>query len=108
MLFAFAPKYVVYLCTEFNRFYFLPSYYWTYIMTVDAYDAVTDFPSFKHLLFLYKNLSDDGKTFLVILGISERGSMFSMDFIPLYEDFIPLYEKLFKESDHTALEHPCP
>ena len=27
--------------------------------------------------------------------------MFSMD-------FIPLYEKLFKESDHTTPEHPCP
>ena len=27
--------------------------------------------------------------------------MFSMD-------FIPLYEKLFKESYHTTLEHPCP
>ena len=66
-------------------------------MTVNAYDAVTDFPSFKHLLFLYKNLSDDGKTFLIILGISERGSMFSMDFIPLYDE-------LFKESDHTVLE----
>ena len=27
--------------------------------------------------------------------------MFSMDFIPLYEE-------LFKESDHTTLEHSCP
>ena len=63
--------YVVNLCAEFNRFCFLSSYYWTYIMTVNADDAVTDFLSFKHFLFLYKNLSDDGKTFLVILGISE-------------------------------------
>ena len=28
-------------------------------MTVNAYDAVTDFPSFKQLLFLYKNLVAD-------------------------------------------------
>ena len=93
--------YVVYLCTELDRFYFLASYNRAYIMTVNADNTVPDLPAFKQILFLYKNLSDDGKTFLVILGISERGSMFSMD-------FIPLYEKLFKESDHTALEHPCP
>ena len=27
--------------------------------------------------------------------------MFSMDFVPLYEE-------LFKKPDHTTLEHPCP
>ena len=70
-------------------------------MTVNADNTVTDLPAFKQILFLYKNLSDDGKTLPVIPGISERGSMFSMD-------FIPLYEKLFKESDHTTPEHPCP
>ena len=43
----------------------------TYIMTVNADDAVTDFPPFKHFLFLYKHLSDDGKTLMIILGISE-------------------------------------
>ena len=93
--------YVVDLRTELDGLCFLASYNGTYIMTVNADDAVPDLLPYKHFLFLYKNLSDDGKTFLVILGISERGSMFSMD-------FIPLYEKLFKESDHTALEHPCP
>ena len=40
-------------------------------MTVKADDAVTDFPAFKHFLFLYKNLSDDGKTLPVIPGIAE-------------------------------------
>ena len=40
-------------------------------MAVNADDAVTDFLPFKHLLFLYKNLSDDGKTLLVILSIAE-------------------------------------
>ena len=38
---------------------------------IAADDAVTDFPPFKHFLFLYKHLSDDGKTLMVILGISE-------------------------------------
>ena len=70
-------------------------------MTVIADDAVTDFPSFKQLLFLYKNLSDDGKTFLVILGISERGSVPAMNFISRYVEF-------FKKPDHTTLEHSCP
>ena len=63
--------YVVNLCTEFNGFCFLASYDRTYVMTVDADDAVTDFPSFKHFLLLYKNLSDDGKTLPVIPGIPE-------------------------------------
>ena len=39
------------------------------IMTVNAYDAVTNLPAFKHFLFLYKNLSDDGKPLLAILCI---------------------------------------
>ena len=63
--------YVVNFCTEFNGFYFLASYDRTYVMTVDAGDAVTDFPSFKQFLLLYKNLSDDGKTLPIILCISE-------------------------------------
>ena len=63
--------YVVNFCTEFNGFYFLASYDRTYVMTVDAGDAVTDFPSFKQFLLLYKNLSDDGKTLPVIPGIPE-------------------------------------
>ena len=63
--------YVVNLCTELDRFYFLASHNGTYIMTVNADDAVTDFTSFKQFLLLYKNLSDYGKTFLIILCISE-------------------------------------
>ena len=63
--------YVVNLCTEFNGFCFLSSYYWTYIMTVNADDTVTNFLPFKHFLFLYKNLSDDGKPLSVILCIAE-------------------------------------
>ena len=70
-------------------------------MTVDADDAVTDFPTFKHFLFLYKNLSDDGKTLPIILCISEWYPVLPMNLIPLYEE-------LFKESDHTPLEHSCP
>lgn len=63
--------YVVNLCTELNRLYFLASYNGTYIMTANADYAVTDFTSFKQFLLLYKNLSDYGKTFLIILCISE-------------------------------------
>ena len=70
-------------------------------MTVNADDAVTDFTFFKHFLFLYKNLSDDGKTLMVILGIPEQGSVLAMNLIPLYEEFL-------KKSDHTTLEHSCP
>ena len=40
-------------------------------MTVNADNTVTDLPAFKQILFLYKNLSDDGKTLPVIPGISE-------------------------------------
>ncbi len=48
-------------------------------MTVDADDAVTDFPPFKDFLFLYKNLSDDGKTLLVLRGIPEEGFVLPMN-----------------------------
>ena len=63
--------YVVDLRTELDGLCFLASYNGAYIMAVNADDAVPDLPAFKQLLFLYKNLSDDGKTLLVILGISE-------------------------------------
>ena len=63
--------YIIDLCTELDGLGFLASDDGTYIITVNADDAVTDFPPFKHFLFLYKLLSDDGKTFLVILGIAE-------------------------------------
>ena len=69
-------------------------------MTINADNAVTDFPTFKHLLFLYKELPDGGKMFLIVLCISEW-------FPVLLMNIIPLYKKLFKKSDHTALEHPC-
>ena len=63
--------YIIDLCTELDGFGFLASYDGTYIMAVDADDAITDFSAFKHFLFLYKNLSDDGKTLPIILCISE-------------------------------------
>ena len=63
--------YIVNLSTKLDRFYFLDSDDGTYIMTVNANDAVTDFTPFKEFLFLFKNFSDDGKTLLVVLGISE-------------------------------------
>ena len=63
--------YIIDLCTELDGLGFLASDDGTYIITVNADDAVTDFPPFKHFLFLYKHLSDDGKTLLVILCISE-------------------------------------
>ena len=63
--------YIIDLCTELDGFGFLASYDGTYIMAVDADDAITDFSAFKHFLFLYKNLSDDGKTLPVILCIPE-------------------------------------
>lgn len=89
------------VCTELDRLCFLASYNETYIMTANADDVVTDLPALKQIPFLWKNPSDDGKTLPVVLCITEWDSMFSMD-------FIPLYEKSFKESDHTLLEHPCP
>ena len=63
--------YVVDLRTELDEFGFLASYDGTYIMMVNADDTVTDFPPFKHFIFLYKDLSDNRKTFLVILCIPE-------------------------------------
>ena len=63
--------YVIDLRTELDRLCFLTSYNGTYIMTVNADNTVTDLPAFKQILFLYKNLSDDGKTLPVIPGISE-------------------------------------
>ena len=70
-------------------------------MAVNADDAVTDLPAFKHFLLLYKDLSDDGQPFPVIRCVSEWDTVLPMDSIPLYEEF-------FKKPDHTALEHPCP
>lgn len=72
----FNKRYAVYLYVaslriELDEFYFLASYDETYIMTVNVDDAVTDLPAFKHFLFLYKNLSDDGKPLSVILCIAE-------------------------------------
>ena len=93
--------YIIDLCTELDGLGFLASDDGTYIITVDADDAVTDFPPFKHFLFLYKHLSDDGKTLLVILCISEESTVLAMDPIPLTEE-------LFKKLDHTALKHSSP
>lgn len=70
-------------------------------MAVDADNAVADLPVFKHLLFLYKDFPDYGKSFLIILCVSEYGLVLSVD-------VIPLYEKLFQEFDHTVLEYPYP
>ena len=92
--------YVVNLCTELDGFGFLASDDGTYIMTVNAYNTVTDLTVFKHFLLLYKDFFDDGKTFLIILCISVRGSVLSMNFIALYEEFL-------KKSDHTTLKHLC-
>ena len=63
--------YIIDLCTELSGLCFLTSYDRTYIMPVNTNNTVTDFPEFKHFLFLYKNLPDYGKLFLTILGISE-------------------------------------
>ena len=67
-----AYLYIVDLCIELDGFGSLASYDGTYIMAVDADDAITDFLPLKHLLFLYKNLSDDGKTLPVILCIQSE------------------------------------
>lgn len=58
--------YVISLCTELDRFCLLAPYDRAYVMTVN-----TDLPAFKEFLFLYKDLSDDGKPFLIILCIFE-------------------------------------
>ena len=63
--------YVVDLRAELDGLCFLASYNGTYIMAVNADDAVTELLPFKQILFLHKNLSDDGKTLLVILRIAE-------------------------------------
>ena len=63
--------YIIDLCTELDGLGFLALTMGRGILTVNADDAVTDFPPFKHFLFLYKHLSDDGKTLMIILGISE-------------------------------------
>lgn len=63
--------YIVDFRTELSGLCFLTSYDRTYIMPVNTNNTVTDFPEFKHFLFLYKNLPDYGKLFLTILGISE-------------------------------------
>lgn len=63
--------YVARLCTEFDRFCLLAPYDRAYVMTVNTDNTVTGLPAFKHLLFLYKNLSDYGKPFLIILCIFE-------------------------------------
>ena len=63
--------YIIDLCTELDGLDSIASDDGTYIMTVNIDDAVTDFSPFKHFLFLYKNLPDDGKMFMIILGISE-------------------------------------
>ena len=63
--------YIIDLCTELDGLDSLASDDGTYIMTVNIDDTVTDFSPFKHFLFLYKNLPDDGKMFMIILGISE-------------------------------------
>ena len=93
--------YIVHFCAELDGFGFLAPYDGTYIMTVNAYNTVTDLPALEHFLLLYQRLPDDGKTLPVILCIPECGSVLSMDSIPLYEE-------LFKKPDHAALEHSCP
>ena len=63
--------YVINLCTELDRFYLLTPYDRAYVMTVNTDNTVTDLPAFKEFLFLYKDLSDYGKPFLIILCICE-------------------------------------
>lgn len=63
--------YVISLCTELDRFCLLAPYDRAYVMTVNTDNTVTDLPAFEEFLFLYKDLSDGGKTLMVILGISE-------------------------------------
>ena len=63
--------YVINLCAELYRFYLLAPYDRAYVMTVNTDNTVTDPPAFKEFLFLYKDLSDDGKPLLIILCICE-------------------------------------
>ena len=63
--------YVINLCTELDRFCLLTPYDRVYVMTVNTDNTVTDLLTFKEFLFLYKNLSDYGKPFLIILCVSE-------------------------------------
>lgn len=58
--------YIIDLCTELDKFCLLTPYDKAYIMTVNT---DIDLSTFKHSLFLYKNLSDYGKSFLIILCI---------------------------------------
>ena len=72
----FDERYVVYLYAvdlrpELDGLCFLAPYNGAYIMAVNADDAVPELLPFKQILFLHKNLSDDGKTLLVILRIAE-------------------------------------
>ena len=50
--------YIIDLRTELDRLGFLASDDGTYIMTVNADDAVTDFPPFKHFLFSFKAFNE--------------------------------------------------
>ena len=68
-------------------------------MAVDADNAVADLPVLKHLLFLYKDFPDSGKSFLIILCVSEYDPVLPMDVIPLYEE-------LFREFDYAVLRIP--
>ncbi len=63
--------YVISLCTELDRSCLLAPYDRAYVMTVNTDNTVTDLPAFKGFLFLYKDLSDDRKPFLIILCICE-------------------------------------
>ena len=93
--------YIIDLCTELDRFCLLAPYDRAYVITVNTDNTVTDFPTFKEFLFLYKNLSDYGKPFLIILCICEWRAVFSVNVIPLYDEF-------FQESNHATFQHPCP
>ena len=79
--------YIINLCTELDRFCLLAPYDRAYVITVNTDNTVTDFPTFKEFLFLYKNLSDYGKPFLIILCICEWRAVFSVNVIPLYDEF---------------------
>lgn len=84
------------LHTELDGLCFFVSYNGTYIMTVNTDYVAIDFTSFKQVLFLFKNFSDDGKSPLIILGIPEWSALPAMNPVPLTDEF-------FKKPDHTAL-----